>query len=148
MRNAYGSELLNLPIPLEAQYWNGSAFIRNDGDSCTSLLPANIGLANFTSNLAAGETSAAAVAFNAGVGNLTLSAPGDGNGGSVDLVINLGTTAIEAPCSALTPDPVTTGANAGHLQGKWCGANYDKDPTARATFGIRKTPLIYLRENF
>lgn len=149
--NVYGSELLNLTIPMEVQYWNGSAFVKNGEDSCTQIDAANIGLANYTKNLAPGETVASTgVAFNAGVGSLTLSKPGATNNGSVDLVINLGATATETPCITLTPDPVTGGANLSYLQGKWCDAAYDKDPTARATFGVYKgrNEFIYLRESY
>jgi hypothetical protein len=36
------------------------------------------------------------------------------------------------------------------LRGKWCGANYDHDPSANARFGIQGSPneVIYQRENF
>lgn len=140
-----------LPIPLRAEYWNGSAFVTNGQDSCTQIDLANIGLANYTKNLASGETTATVeAAFNAGVGSLTLSAPGATNNGGVDLVINLGATAVEAPCITLTPHPVTSGASRSYLQGQWCGAAYDRDPTARAAFGIYKNAneFIYMREMY
>jgi hypothetical protein len=35
-----------------------------------------------------------------------------------------------------------------YLSGNWCGSNYDRDPTGRATFGSTRTPLIYRKENF
>jgi hypothetical protein len=147
--NVYGSELLGLSLPLTVEYWNGSAFITNTLDNQTQLSAANIGLANYSGNLAAGETIATVGgAFVAGVGNLSLSAPSVGNHGSVDIVVNLGTTATETPCSALTPDPTTSGAQLSYLRGMWCGSNHDKDPVARATFGLYKgnDQQIYFRE--
>ena len=36
--NAHGSELLNLPVPLVTQFWNGNAFVTNTDDSCTSVV--------------------------------------------------------------------------------------------------------------
>jgi MSHA biogenesis protein MshQ len=44
----------------------------------------------------------------------------------------------------------STGANLAWLQGAWCGAAYDDDPSARATFGIYRAGdrIIYLRENY
>ncbi len=149
LQNAYGSELLPLPVPMTVQYWNGTAFITNNLDSCTQLTAANIGFANYTQGLAAGETTpTVGTVFSAGVGSLTLSAPGAGNNGSVDLAVNLGNTANAAACPALTPP--ATAANRGYLRGLWCGAAYDKDPTARATFGVYANPsqFIYLREMY
>jgi len=147
--NVYGSELLALSLPLTVEYWNGTAFMTNTLDNQTRLSTANIGLANYRGNLAAGETAATVgSAFVAGVSNLSLSAPDVGNNGSVDIVVNLGTTATEAPCSPLTPDPTTSGAHLGYLRGMWCGSNHDKDPAARATFGLNKgnDRQIYFRE--
>jgi hypothetical protein len=37
LQNAYGSELLDLAIPMTAQYWNGSGWITNTADSCTDI---------------------------------------------------------------------------------------------------------------
>lgn len=147
--NVYGSELLPLSIPLTVEYWNGSAFITNTLDNQTLLSVANIGLANYSGNLAAGETTATVGgAFVAGVGSLSLSAPSVGNSGSVDIIVNSGATATVAPCSALTPDPTTSGAQLNYLRGKWCGSTHDKDPVARATFGLYKgnDKQIYFRE--
>ncbi|HNH35088.1 MAG TPA: hypothetical protein PK375_04190, partial [Rhodocyclaceae bacterium] len=41
----YGSELRPLLIPIEAQYWNGSAFVRNAADACTAVPASAIALA-------------------------------------------------------------------------------------------------------
>jgi hypothetical protein len=147
--NVYGSELLGLSLPLTVEYWNGSAFITNTLDNQTHLSAAAVGLANYRGNLAAGETTAnIGGAFVAGVSNLSLSAPSVGNNGSVDVVVNLGTTATETPCNTLTPDPTTSGAQFSYLRAMWCGSNHDKDPVARATFGLYKgnDKQIYFRE--
>src|SRR3989449_6124329 len=61
LRNASGSQLVRLPVALETQYWNGTAFITNDADNCTTLATNNVAMSNFTSNLAAGETANTAV---------------------------------------------------------------------------------------
>jgi len=149
LQNAFGSELLPLPVPVTAQYWNGIGFVTNTLDQCTQISVANIGLANYTGNLVQGDTTVSTgAAFTSGVGQLTLFAPGVANNGSVDLVVNLGATASEASCIPLIPDPVTTGVDNSYLKGRWCGANIDKDPTARATFGVYKSAdeIIYIRE--
>jgi MSHA biogenesis protein MshQ len=131
LRSAYGSELMRLPIPLEAQFWQegGNAAITTDdywttntADSCTSIPAGAISMGNYKGNLAAGETSVTiGGTFAAGIGSLSLSAPGAGNSGSTDVTINNGTANVP-----------------------WFGAN----EAARATFGLRKTPVIYMRENY
>ena len=35
--NNYGSDLLRLSVPIQAQYWNGSAYVINADDSCTPI---------------------------------------------------------------------------------------------------------------
>ncbi len=42
LTSAYGSENLALPVPLEAQYWNGFGFVTNAADGCTTLVPGNV----------------------------------------------------------------------------------------------------------
>src|SRR2546425_867884 len=46
IRNANGSQLVPLRVPLETQYWNGTVFVTNADDSCTTLAGANIMLSN------------------------------------------------------------------------------------------------------
>jgi len=142
LQNTYGSELLNLPIPLETQYWNGSSYARNLLDNCSAIAASGIAMGSYKNNLAACETqvgySSGAGAFVNGVSNfLRLTKPGATNSGSVDLTINLngasGSTCTSASSSA------ATNANM-----SWLGTN----PVSRATFGIYKSPIIYLRENY
>lgn len=144
MFNAYGSELLSLPVPLEARYWNGTAYVTNTLDSCTTLNLSSIAMSNYTGNLAACETQISPTTtqtLSAGKlpGNgLVLSKPGQGNSGSVQLSLNVGSTASGSTCVSSTSSAATA-ANR-----PWFGSN----PSARATFGVYKSPLIYLRENY
>lgn len=147
MNNAYGSELLPLPVPLLAQYWNGSGFILNTDDSCTQVpvpvpvaitTPLSPGLTFYappttaTNALQAGQTTTTLnTPFISGNGGLRLSTPGLGNYGYVDVLIT-------------APD---------YLQYNWNGAAtagnfFDDNPGARATFGKYKqrNELIYMRE--
>jgi len=132
LANAHGSELLDLPIPIQTQYWDAttSAFVTNSADNCTTIQSANIALVKTP----AGCTTAVSgnVSFNAGLGNLKLSKPGAKC--AADITVNL---AAELPSKA-------------YLQGKWSGVNYNQNPTARATFGVYKgsNEFIYLRENY
>lgn len=150
--NANGSHFVPLSLLMETQYWNGASFITNVRDHCTTAAAANVGLGNYTGNLAAGETtpSIAAGAFGFGKKTLVMSAPGTGNNGSVDIVLNLGSTTTIDSCLSWTVTPTPAGANLSHLRGRWCGATYTKDPTGRASFGVYKgaEEVIFTRENF
>ena len=137
--NSYGSELLPLSVPIEAQYWNGLAYQRNQLDSCT-VIPANtIQMRNYRVNLNACETQlTGAGSISNGKANLNLSRPGAGNSGSVELSVNLN-VAAGSTCNT------ATATAAGSAATPWFGSS---NPSARATFGIYKSPVIYLRENF
>jgi hypothetical protein len=67
----------------------------------------------------------------------------------VDISLQLGTSATGSTCVGTGSS--ATAASAGSLtwlQGKWSGSSYDQNPSARASFGQYKSPLIYLRESF
>ncbi|OYW15491.1 MAG: hypothetical protein B7Z46_00210 [Hydrogenophilales bacterium 12-64-6] len=152
LTNALGSELLGLPVPLETRYWNGSGFALNTADFCTRLAANNVMPANWQRNLNACETSVTLSGrFNAGRGNLRLSAPGTNNTGSVDLTVQLGATASGSTCVAGAVTPAVA-ASQSWLQGHWNGTpvQYDQNPAARASFGLHRgsKPLIYLREMY
>jgi MSHA biogenesis protein MshQ len=149
LQSANGSERLALPVRVEAQHWDGNGFIVNALDSCTPLVAGNVALGNYRGNLASGETTASvASAIASGVGSLRFSAPGAGNNGSVDVSVNLGATTAGASC--LTGMAASTAGGRPWLQGAWCGAAYDDDPSARVTFGIYRTAdrVIHQRENY
>jgi uncharacterized repeat protein (TIGR01451 family) len=141
--NAYGSELLPLPIPLETQYWqSGGYYVTNRDDSCTSFNASSLILSNPTQKLALCETNLSptgTISMLGGVGSLKLTAPGAGNSGSLQLNLNVGSSASGSTCLSSTVSNATA-------------ANLPQfgtlNPTGRATFGVRKTPLIYRRENY
>lgn len=145
LQNAYGSELLALPLLLEAQYWHaGGYYTRNLDDSCTGVAASSIGMGNYQGQLNACETQLSPVGYQTLVAGrlplpgLSLSRPGAGNSGSVDLTLNTGSVAAGQTCVGAAPSAAT----AGNLP--WLGPN----PTARATFGIYRSRLIYSRENY
>lgn len=124
--NVFGSDLLRLPVPLAAQYWSGSAWLsssKDDNKVASSLKPVSC-LRAFAQNLASGACKANAltvagsvpVPLKAGRGNLVLQAPARGTQGSVDFTVD----SLDAP---------------------WLPSTQ-----ARATFGLYRSPLIYLRE--
>jgi len=158
IRNANGSQLLPLLVQVEAQYWSGAptnAFITNTLDNCTSIASADVAMGNYTANLSGSPTCETAIsgggALNMGRKTLQLAAPGSGNNGSVNLTVNLAAAASGSTCTTQggAPGSATTD-NSPHLQGNWTGANYDQNPTARATFGVSSgaNEVIFTRENF
>jgi hypothetical protein len=143
LSNALGSELLNLPIPIQTQYWDGIAlaFVTNAADNCTTLTAANITLGNYQGGISlanmdtpTGSHINLGGAFGVGVGKLVLTKPSPTptSKGGVDVTVNL------------------TAESKTYLQGAWTGATYNQNPSARATFGVYKgaNEFIYLRENY
>lgn len=141
--NAYGSELIALPLSVEAQYWeSGGYYVANAADSCTAFNVSSLVFSNFQQNLAACETQLAPTGVQtmaSGRLPVRLTAPGAGNNGSVDLALNVGSVAAGNTCVGGAP----SAASAANLP--WFGST---NPTARASFGVFKTPLIYRRENY
>ncbi len=146
-----GSQLLAVRVPVEAQYWNGTFWITNADDSCTTLVAGNVGLGNYIGNLNNPETTATITAspLQAGRSAIRLSAPGAANNGSVDVALNLGASPAVAANACPAFAPTATAGNKTYLRGKWCGTTATRDPAARARFGIMRggDEAIYTREN-
>jgi MSHA biogenesis protein MshQ len=150
--NALGSPSLGLPVPLSVEYWNGSFFTINTLDSCTRLTNTDIAFGN-TQLFAACKTSgtptgAGNIVFSGGrASNFRLSAPAAR--GSVDLTVNLAAPGGASTCTGGASAPATT-RTASWLQGNWGASSYDRNPTARVSFGqYNNTPdIIYLREQY
>jgi uncharacterized repeat protein (TIGR01451 family) len=144
LQNVYGSELLALPVPLEAQYWAGSYYATNTADGCTALPMNSLVMSSYSGGLAACETritpSGTLTMVNGKLPapGLVLTAPGAGNQGSVLLSPNVTATASGNTCVSST----VSAASAANMP--WFSAG----PSGRATFGIYKSPLIYRRENY
>jgi MSHA biogenesis protein MshQ len=128
-RNALGSELIDLPTPLRAEYFVNSAtgFAVNTNDMCTTSTPINLSGVNTCvrdvgdpGNSSAGCSAPSANPFRstalAGDFNLILAAPGQGNHGIVEL---------QAPTA---PD---------WLRYDWDSTSAGEEtPTGTATFGV------------
>ncbi len=144
MVSAYGSELLPLNLPVTLQYFNGSGWTTNTLDNCTTLAANNFSHA-FSGNLAACET-AGSLSGSAPNLSLHLTAPGAGNAGTDDLILNLGNTASSNTCTTVGgPGPAATAANK-----PWLLLPDGANPAARATFGIYRgnNSFIYQRESY
>jgi len=124
--NVFGSELLRLPVPLAAQYWSGSAWSpsRNDDNVVASAVKplsctkafAKNGVSGACASILQFVGSVGPVPLKGGKGILSLPSAPRGTRGSVDFTVD----SSEAP---------------------WLPSTQ-----ARATFGLYRSPLIYLRE--
>ncbi|MEK8086637.1 DUF6701 domain-containing protein [Aquabacterium sp. A3] len=139
--NAFGSEKTALAVPLQAQYWSGKAWLINSEDDCTTVSAASVVRARTLDHRGAVTTAwssspAGAVTLSNGVGALLMSAPTGGATGTVELAINLGSTTTDASC--LSAHPASTGLGKPWLRSinGACATTHDRDPSARATFGI------------
>ncbi len=153
--NGFGRENAALQLAVQAEYWTGAFWLLNGSDSCTTVPAAAVALGHYRNHLgtstAAWSTSASAVSIAAGSGLLTLSAPAPTATGSVALALNLGSTTADQSCTSGLP--ASTGAALPWLRALngACAASHDRDPAARASFGIyspetRKT--VHAREIF
>lgn len=150
LQNAYGSELLPLPINLSAEYWadlDGAGpgtdfgFITNAADNCTAVAATNVTL---TPSTLTSLSPVASNPFSAGnwhdeVANNYTQLQKPTGPGTVDISIDL--DAATLPWLKYDWDGVDQGGD---------GNFYDDNPSARAVFGIFKGPdrRIYLRERF
>ena len=150
LENTFGSELVDLVMPMQAEYYDTSSlsFLPNPSDNCSSFTTADLILSSAVEagqvdgdiQVLVGQTSAATIANNPlSLGDAGLSFcppsnpacinPTSGNDGYIDVLLNLG--------------------GFPYLQFDWDGdGTYNDNPGARATFGIYKgnSKQIYYRQ--
>lgn len=151
LQNRYGSEKLALSVPVQAQYWDGNAFILNTDDSCTAV---SVPAAKTLSGSATPDGAANLYFYPVAANKNKLT--------STDTTVTM-TSPLAAGVSALQfSKPDKAGwldiilATPSYLQGDWANCMgqsgtaglRDDLPCARATFGVFKSPLIYRRENY
>jgi MSHA biogenesis protein MshQ len=135
LQNAYGSEMLDLPVAFYAEHRIGNLWVKNVDDSCTPIAAPTTatGLVFFpeagANHLSAGETTATVSATGklvSGDSKLKFSKPGLGNSGYFNLAL---------------PVPLW-------LQFPWRGGATQMNPEAKVKFGAYKkaNEFIYLRE--
>lgn len=154
LSNAFGSSSRDLAVPITADYWTGQAWLPNADDNCTVLAPDSVALSNprnHLGNTSPAATKVTALSWSNGSGTITLLAPDPVATASFDLALNLGKTANDQSCQA--SHPASSGANLPWLRSLngSCAASADRDPAARASFGIYKPETrksIHSRELF
>jgi hypothetical protein len=160
-----GNATGHAPVPLQAQYWNGTAFVTNTDDSCTEVFADNFVLYSHLGSVTAGNTptptagaanhvdmalssSPPGVVLSSGAARVNIKAPNPAvsSPGSVRVCLDLDPDATgDTSCQAPTP------ANRTYLQGRWTTGNYDRDPNARVGFGVygaQPQNFIFFRENY
>ena len=157
LSNAFGSEKSPLALAVQAQYWSGNAWVVNSGDNCSVVPAGAVAVSGYVDNKgapsAAWSTTASGVTVSGGNAALTLSAPAPLMTGSVSLALNLGPAATATDQSCLAVHPASTGAALPWLrsQNGGCSTAWDRDPSARATFGIyspETRKVLHVREVF
>ena len=150
--NAYGSEQLALPLPVQLEQYAASGW-RSATDSCTNLTAANFGFGLATACGTAVSSCLSALAVSAtGAGpyrapwTVTLGKPTAA--GSACVTLNLDGTAAGKQCTATgTPGAIASSAAMPWLRFPWTSAT-PGNPSARVNFGAYKSPVIYRRENY
>jgi len=160
MANAYGSELLDLPIVFRAEYLSSSTPTKvwslNSADSCSNATVsfAQVGASDITGNTCVLEPSnnsgmGCAVALTAAQTNrryLETGVSGTDSAGVPGFAGNFNLW-LKAPGSTHAGSINVTATVGSWLQYPWSSTTAS-NPVARATFGIYKSPLIYRRENY
>ncbi len=130
LANAFGSESLALQIPIQVQYWSAKAWVPASDDTCTNtsvLNTTHVVRSNFLTHqggvsTALGLSTPSALTLAAGTGGITLGAPGAKKTGSVDVSLDLSSTAANLPWLQSLDAA--------------CGSGVLCNPKARATFGV------------
>ena len=155
LSNAFGPEKMALQMSVQAEYWSGNSWVPNSADSCTVVPAAAVARSAYLDNkgatTTAWTTTPSAINVVGGNGTLTLSAPTPMTTGSVDLALNLGSTPTDQAC--LASHPGSTGAALPWLRAQHgsCSTAWDRDPSARASFGIyapETRKMLHIREIF
>jgi MSHA biogenesis protein MshQ len=130
LRNAHGSELRPLRMPVSAEYWNGIGFVTNAADSCTTVGAVSLNAPPSTCTLTPTIAGIGAALLN-GSAALTLGAPNVR--GCADLRITTPVWMRGHWDEASDPDGDAT-------------TTYDDNAAGRATFGTFRDRMIFRRE--
>lgn len=154
--NVFGSEGKDLQMLVQSQFWSvAKAWVINALDTCTNLPAQAITLSGYRDNkgqptTAWTTTATPSVSLSNGSGKITFTKPSPKATGSVDVALNLG--AANLPDASCLANHGGTGAGMPWLraQNGNCASTFDRDPSARVTFGIYTSPeskrTVHVRE--
>lgn len=141
LSNAHGSDLLALPVPLKTQYYNGTGFVTNSSDSCTTFTIPVSGSPCTTAACTWGDLTLTKVTMDADKTNVTIS--------NNPLASGVSQFSLSAPLPAGTRGALDLTLNVpAWLEYNWTGVV--GDPKSRVTFGLHRKAdqFIYQRENY
>ena len=141
LSNAHGSDLLALPVPLKTQYYNGTGFVTNSSDSCTTFTIPVSGSPCTTAACTWGDLTLTKVTMDADKTNVTIS--------NNPLASGFSQFSLSAPLPTGTRGALDLTLNVpAWLEYNWTGVV--GDPKSRVTFGLHRKAdqFIYQRENY
>lgn len=127
LEDTYGSELVDLIMPLRAEYFDGAEYIENMFEDCSAWNSTNASIDSLSAILAASGTFTDGVSGSAGI---LLEAP------------------INVPGTPDEGDAIVTYAAPAWLQGDYDNNGSFENPKGTATFGVNRghERLIYRKE--
>lgn len=149
LRNAVGSELLDLPMPLTTQYYLNAnqGFTTNTGDSCT--VAPQIAFSNYQLNLSAAKTCVRDSGSPGASGSGCAAAAPSSSAYKAQAALGNFNLTVAAPGSGANGAASVTGAAPAWLQYLWNTASgTNSNPVGMATFGVfpGETSRVYQRE--
>lgn len=155
--NVFGSEGRDLSMQVQSQFWSaGRAWVINSLDTCTSLPVQAIALSGYRDNRGQPTTAWTTTATPSGTlvngtGLITFTRPNPRATGSVDVALNLGNDLNQPDASCLASHGGTAALMPWlRAQNGNCAGTFDRDPSARVTFGIYTSPesrrTVHVRE--
>jgi MSHA biogenesis protein MshQ len=132
--NNHGSELMDLSIPVQAQYYDGTSFVDHTADTCSGVAVGDLTLTYDPPGLS--TPTVGNNPFALGDAGLSFSAPGSANTGEIDIEVDLSSAGL----SWLRYDWPADGTD----------SIYDDNPLGKATFGVYagEDEIIYVREMY
>ncbi len=158
-----GNSSGNSPVAIQAQYWQSAAagFVTNTADNCSAFTEQNFVLDSHRGAITAANLPTSTLVSNgklsmgvgtlvSGIGSINVISPTTAitSPGNVRICLDLDSPSTQTDNTCVAPAP----ANQAHLQGRWADTgSYDRDPNARAGFGLygaQPRNFIYFRENY
>lgn len=135
LENTFGPETNDLPISMAIQYWNGSSFVINSLDTCTTFDAVNLSVddTNLSPGPATVSASGSGTFVDGETKSIILSAPGSPHQGAVPI------SYVIPSMPWLLYDWTWDGVSA---------KEFNENPSATATFGLFRgnDRIIYQRE--